>query len=208
MSTDKRGIGDNQGPSLQVYLDDLTEAVKGPLAELNKLREAQAARIPEKFTSVDQCKKGISLALMLKDAIDTVELLVKNNRKPLDTMTKLMKTNGDAWLMLAIDFHQQVRNRVNAYMDEMPPGEQIRTDYGELATRREIFKFEVIDADEVPVQLKTPDDMYIKEWIKTKTHGVDNPLVLEKILLEMSQTAPGIRIYRDPQLVLSQGGKT
>lgn len=209
MNTETRGIGDNRPPNpLSVYLDDLSEAVKGPLAKLNELRLQQAGRIPEKFTSVDQCKKGITLACMLKDLIDTIELLMKNNRKPLDDMTKLMKTNGDAWLWLAQDFHQQVRGKVDAFMDMLPPDEKIRTDYGELAYRKEIFKFEVTDPDGVPRQLQTPDDGYIKEWIKVKTKGVENPEAIETILNEMHITAPGIRIYRDPQLVLTQGDKT
>jgi len=208
LNTENRGIGDNRPANpLQTYLDDLSYAAEEPVKELNRLRETQAKRIPEAFASEEQCCKGITLAIMLGDLIDTIELLTRNHRKPLDDMTKIMRTNGTAWTMLGEDFRQQVRMKINAFMDALPPGHQIRTQYGELATRREVFKFEVTDAEKVPVALKAPDDALIKAWITGKTKDVNNPDVIKAILETMKTEAPGIRVYREPQLVLTQGGK-
>lgn len=209
MNTDTRGAGDNKPANpLQVYLDDLAYAVEDPLKELTRLIEAQGPRIPEKFETVEHCKKGITLAIMLGDLIDTVEVLVKNHKKPLADMVKLITTNGEAWVMLGEDFRQQIRGKIDAFMDTMQPGEQVRTEYGELASRREVYKFELLDADQVPAALQTPDADLIKMWIAGKTKGVTNAEAIVAILAAMKNEVPGIRVYREPILMLTQGGKT
>lgn len=203
MNTTSAGIGHNNPPTA---IEDLAHAAGPVLRELAKLRSEQEARIPKEFTSVDQAKKGISLSIMLGDLIDTVNLLVKSHRDPLMAMSKLMLANGQAWTQLPEEFRLLVRAKIDTFMDGMAEDEKIRTDYGELATRRHKLKFEVIEPENVPLRYCAPSDELIQDEIDKLVAGKPMaPGTMDFVCQTLAELIPGVRFYRENQLVLTQG---
>jgi len=189
-------IGHNQPPPddpLRAYLEDLAEGLAPTLEQLNKLVSTYKPKYDtERPTLADnaQACKAVEMALFLRDLLTTVEAQVKSHRKPLDDMSDLMKTNGEAWTEPGAAFEQEMRDRLFAYINEHG---EVRTEYGSLAFMQNPWRFEITDPDKVPLSLCSPDEGLIKEMIKGRDPNSDPPEV------------PGVRFFRKPILVLKDG---
>lgn len=185
------GIGHNQPPAvlaLEDYLAALQAQAAAVLAKLNEVMRYKARYDSDRpvLRTEEEAHKALELALHLKDLIDSVEILVKQHKGPLDDQSELMRANGEAWTGLPKRFYLEMRQRLAAYLDGLEDGRQIRTEYGSLAIVRDHWKFEVTEPDAVPRPFCAPDSKLINTALRAGVRDI-----------------PGLRITREPQLVLS-----
>ena len=176
--------GHNMPPDpLQEMLDGLVEQAVHPLTELSAMVNDQGPKVPEQLDK-DSVSIAISLALQLKDLIDTIEIATAGNRKPLDDMSKLMRVNCEAWTDAAKTLMDGVRDKIATFMEQLPD-RRVRTEYGELATMRDHWKVEVTEPDKVLAPYRSPDLALLKEAVAA---GI--------------RELPGVRIWNEPTLYL------
>lgn len=202
------GPGHNQPPGegdhYQSYLDELQRVITPAVGELSTLVRQQTSRVPETLDNEATACKAVELALKLGDLIDTIDIVVSQNKNPLDETVRLMRTNNAAWTDKAQALCDRVRGMLADYMDTLPEGQNLRTEYGSLAILARHLDFEVESPGQVPEELKSPDKAKIKA--KIKEYADDPGLPGGKKLVELlNAVLPGIRVFEKPQLVLRDG---
>ncbi len=202
------GIGHNQPPGdvdhYDSYLDELQKVVTPILEQLNKLVTVQGPRVPASLDTERQAQKAIELAIVLGDLISSVDIVVAQNKKPLDETTRLMRVNNDAWTDKAQALCDRVRAMLSQYM-MTADGQSLRTEYGSLAIMARRLEFEVEDAAKVPSDLKVPDKKLITERVKAYAAANADKMSRGEILETLTAVLPGIRVYEKLQLVLKDG---
>jgi len=201
-------MGHNQPPGsgnhYQSYLDELQLVIAPLLVKLNELVQRQGDRIPASLDTERQAQKAIELAIVLGDLISSVDIVVAQNKKPLDATSALMRLNNDAWTDKAQALCDRVRAMLSQYM-LTADGQSLRTEYGSLAIMAHRLEFEVEDPDQVPADLKTPDKKRIAERIKAYAADKAQEMDRHAILETLNAVLPGIRVYEKLQLVLRDG---
>ncbi len=202
------GPGHNQPPAgvdhYQSYIDELQLAIVPLLERLNGLVKSQEPRIPTEIVTERMAQKAIELAILLGDLISSVDIVVAQNKKPLDETLRLMRLNNAAWTDKAQAMCDRVRAMLAQYM-LTAEGQNLRTEYGSLAIMTRHLNFEVEDSALVPTDLKTPDKKLIDERIKGYLADKGKEMSRHEILETLNAALPGIRVYEKLQLVLKDG---